>query len=146
MPAEQLTEPFVVTLFAPVPAIAVPLKDNVYPLALIYNSLVLAPTQDVTAIIKPQRLVVTVLGGVNINYYPTNEPVIDYLLYPYQIEELSVSGSDRAILKPSSQLVAEGFIQILPEVMPANDVEVQAFNINYQGILTLVQVSDKSVP
>ncbi|KAA6382712.1 MAG: hypothetical protein EZS28_021759 [Streblomastix strix] len=137
LPYEQLTDP---------PAITQPLKDNVFPSALIHNPLVVSLESDDNDIVKLNGLLTQLLGGVNIYHYPAIQLVLDVLLHPKKIEEPPVLSIVLDILKPSSQLFAVGFIQILPEVTPANEVGVPAFITNCQGILTLVQESDNSVP
>ncbi|KAA6368981.1 MAG: hypothetical protein EZS28_035491 [Streblomastix strix] len=112
-----------------------PLKVNVFPSALIYNPLVLSPASDVLVITKPNGLLTQLLAGVNIAHYPVITPTVDVLLHPNQIDALPEFSPDLAILKPSSQLVAVGFIYILPAVTPANDVGVPAFKTQFQTTL-----------
>ncbi|KAA6355527.1 MAG: hypothetical protein EZS28_048946, partial [Streblomastix strix] len=114
------------------------LKVNVFPSALIHNPLELSTAQDDTAIAKPQGLFMELLGGVNIDHYPTIAPVLDVLLHLNQMVALPVSRSDLDILKPSSQLVAVGLIYILPAVTPANDIGEPAFKTQFQ----LIQIQE----
>ncbi|KAA6400598.1 MAG: hypothetical protein EZS28_003874 [Streblomastix strix] len=97
-----------------------PLNVNVFPSADIYKPLILSPAQDVTATIKPQGLISAVFGGVNIVHYPSISPVLYVLQHPNQIDEFLEFSPDLAIFKPSSQLVAMGFIYILPYVFGNN--------------------------
>ncbi|KAA6361468.1 MAG: hypothetical protein EZS28_043005 [Streblomastix strix] len=78
-----------------------------FPSADIYIHLVLLPAYEDTVITKLQGLFVELLGGVNIDHYPSIAATLDVLLQPNQIEELPVLvGSELDILKPSSQPVA----------------------------------------
>ncbi|KAA6397598.1 MAG: hypothetical protein EZS28_006875 [Streblomastix strix] len=71
-------------------------------------------SQDATAITNPQELPVVIFCGINIALYPSIRKILDVLLLPNQIVELLAFVADLDILKPSSQLIAVGFIYILP--------------------------------
>ncbi|KAA6397527.1 MAG: hypothetical protein EZS28_006947 [Streblomastix strix] len=106
-----------------------PFNANVLPSADIYKLLLQSPAQDVTSIIKPQELLIPIFGEVNIDHYPSISPVLDVLLHPNQIDELPVFVTDLAILKPSSQLVAVGFIYILSFYVNGALIVVNAFEV-----------------
>ncbi|KAA6360380.1 MAG: hypothetical protein EZS28_044092, partial [Streblomastix strix] len=59
-------------------------------------------------------------GWIILCNFPAITPVLEVLLYPKKIAELPVLSSVLDILKPSSKLVAVGFIQNAPQVTPAN--------------------------
>ncbi|KAA6402078.1 MAG: hypothetical protein EZS28_002397 [Streblomastix strix] len=82
-----------------------PLNVNVFPLAIIYNPLVVSPESEAYVISKPNGLLTYLLGGVNIYHYPAMSPVTDVLPQTKKIEELPVLCTDPAILKPDMEVI-----------------------------------------
>ncbi|KAA6357129.1 MAG: hypothetical protein EZS28_047344, partial [Streblomastix strix] len=93
------------------------LKVKVFPLALIYNPLVVSLESDAVVISKPNGLLTQLLGGVNIYHQLAIAPLLVDLLHPKKIEEPPIFSTILAFLKPSSQLLAVGFICALPYVL-----------------------------
>ncbi|KAA6396811.1 MAG: hypothetical protein EZS28_007663 [Streblomastix strix] len=108
---------------------------------------IISTAQDTTAIIKLYGAYVALIDGVNITYYPSIAPLLDVLPHPNSIDALHVFSIVLDILKPLSQpATAEGFNQILPEVIPANDEGIPAFKTQFQTNLEVRYYELKQLP
>ncbi|KAA6401543.1 MAG: hypothetical protein EZS28_002924 [Streblomastix strix] len=85
-------------------------------------------------------------NGENIYHYPAIAPVLAVLLHPKKIEELPVFSTVLAILKPSSQLLAVGFIQIFPKVaLPLKDNHIPLAELQIESEILIHQLYDTPV-